>query len=401
MKKFFYTFVIALLFCANAFAADKTESTFSSSLPTKLLTIDTWQKGLRGEGLANLQHIMPNLMAVNAQDVFPLNFQAADYNLYEMPSVARLLAHPAVSAMVVITHDGNVLLEHYKNGKNRSSTFSDQSSTKTIGYILLNQTVMDKKISLNDKIEQYIPNIGPGFQGRTVGDVAAMAVNHNVAELAAYTGDPQALEMFNRDERVIGLQRNDKRETVELFVQEIDVAPDSKSNEWKGDIANYATINTTVLGMTVAAASDNSLENMVRNVLHRIGGQNTVYMGTDFDGTPIIGASMLASTVDFARYGRLLIENKEQALRDIDAAKSKGQPVPAELTNIKSHYYKSMISNQYGLGHSGWGGQLIWADPKTGVIIAINSQLNSKLPAPYDHFNKLYKAAIDIIKHYR
>ena len=71
------------------------------------------------------------------------------------------------------------------------------------------------------------------------------------------------------------------------------------------------------------------------------------------------------------------------------------------MTFIDSRYYKSAIHNNYGLGHSGWGGQIIWADPETGIIVAANSQLNSKLPAPFEYFNKVYEATIDIVKYYR
>ena len=365
------------------------------------LNIDTWQKGLRAEGLVNLYRIMPNLMVVNAQDVFPLNYQARDYDLHEIPNVARVMNHPAVSAFVVIAKAGDVLLEHYRNGQDRETTFSDQSSTKSMGYILLNRALREGKISLDDKVEKHIPDIGSGFKGRTIGDVAAMAVHHNVAELAAYTGDPAALEMFNRDERVIGLQRNDRRETLRQFVARIEAAGENGSNEWHGEIANYATINTSVLGLAVEFATGVPLAMQVRGLLHSVGGENPMYMGTDFDGTPVIGASLLSSTVDFARYGRLLIKDKAQVLADGKAAESGGEVVPAELTHVESRYYKSAIHNDFGLGHSGWGGQLIWADPVSGVIVAINSQLASELPAPYDHFNKLYAAAIDIAKHYR
>ena len=126
-----------------------------------------------------------------------------------------------------------------------------------------------------------------------------------------------------------------------------------------------------------------------------------MYMGTDFAGVPMIGASMVSSTVDFARYGRLLIEDPARVLSDREESLSAGQPVPAELTHVKSRYYKSAIMNEFGLGHGGWGGQLIWADPECGVIVAVNSLLMSELPAPYDHFNKLYEAAYDIVKHGR
>jgi CubicO group peptidase (beta-lactamase class C family) len=398
IKHIVTSFLIAIAFTSYA-SADPNQSL--TPPPTKILSIDTWQNGLRPDGLVNLHRIMPNLLAVNAQDVYPLNYQAADYELHEIPSVTRVIFHPAISALVVINDNGDVLFEHYKNGNDRNTTFSDQSSTKSMGYILLNRALSSGEVALDDKVEKYIPYIGKGFQGRTVGDVAAMAVNHNVAELAAYTGDPKALVMFNRDERVIGLQRNDKKETARMFVQEIELAPEAESNEWKGEIANYATVNTNVLGLILESATGVPLSQQVRSLLHEVGGQNTMYMGTDFEGVPMIGASMLSSTVDFARYGRLLIKDKEAVLRDRARAKTDGQPVPPQLTFLESRYYKSAIMNDYGIGHSGWGGQLVWADADTGIIIAANSQVNSKLPAPYDHFKKLYEAAIDIVKHYR
>jgi len=364
------------------------------------LNIDNWQKS-RAEGLYNLHRILLNIMLVNAQDVFPLNYQARDYDLHEITSVSRLLNHPAISGFVIITTEGDVLLEYYHSGYDRYTTFSDQSSTKSMGYILLNQAIRNGVISLEDNVDKYIPEIGPGFKGRTIDDVAAMAVHHYISELDAYTGDPEALELFNRDERVIGLQRNDERETLVQFIRDIKAGGKDGSNEWKGKIANYTTANTNVLGLAIERAMQKPLAGKIRHLLHKVGGENPMYMGTDFDGIPMIGASMLSSTVDFARYGRLLIEYKDQALADMEAAQSDGQVVPVDLTHIESRYYKSMISNEFGLGHSGWGGQLIWADPESGTIIAINSLLASTLPAPFDHFEKLYTAAYDIVKHTR
>jgi CubicO group peptidase (beta-lactamase class C family) len=362
--------------------------------------IDNWEEH-RAEGLAHLHRIMTNVMVVNAQDVFPLNYQARDYALHEIPSVARVMNHPAVSGLVVITDDGDVLLEHYGNGKDRNSTFSDQSATKSSGWILLNKALSESKISLDDNVEKHIPEIGPGFKGRTIGDVAAMAVHHNVAELAAYKGDPVALKMFKRSDVVFGFGRNAKQETLVEFVQTIEAGGENGSNEWKGATVNYASINTNVLALAIQRATKVPFAKQVRRLLHKAGGVNPVYMGTDFDGVPMISGDMCSSTVDFARYGRLLIEDKAQVLADRRASKSAGQVVPAELLHIESRYYKSAVHNEFGIGHSGWGGQVIWADPESGVIVAANSQLASKLPAPYPHFNMLYAAAYDIVKHQR
>ncbi|MEH6577673.1 MAG: serine hydrolase [Amphritea sp.] len=364
------------------------------------LSIDNWQS-TRAEGMINLQRIIPNLMTVNAQDVYPLNHQVRNYDLHEIPSVARLLNHPAVAGMVVMKACGKVLLEHYKNGNDRNTTFSIQSSTKAIGYLLLNHALKAGKISLEDNVEQYIPRIGSGFRGRSVADVAAMAVHHNVAELAAYTGDPEAMEMYDRDERIIGLARNDEQETLRQFILQIAAAGDDGSNQWQGEIANYATINTSVLGLILENAMQVPLMVQVRALLHEIGGENPVHIGTDFEGTPVMGASMLMSTVDFARYGRLLIADKEQVLSDREAASVYGELVPADLTYVESRYYKSAIHNEFGIGHSGWAGQLVWVDPESDVVIAVNGQLASELPAPFDHFLKLYQGAIDVVKYCR
>jgi CubicO group peptidase (beta-lactamase class C family) len=367
---------------------------------TSAVNIDSWQHGLRAEGLANLHHIIPNLMAVNAQDVFQLNHQTRDYALHEIPSVARILAHPAVAAVVVMKGTGDIVLEHYGTGHRRGSVFSDQSATKSMGYLLLSRAIAGGAVSMGDFVESHVPEVGPGFAGRTIGDVAAMAVNHNVAELAAYAGDEAALGMFNRDERVIGLQRNDERETLKQFISAIQPG-EGDSTEWNGEIANYATVNTNVLGLALERATEIPLAHQVRDLLHEIGGESTVYMGTDFDGTPMVGASLMSATVDFARYGRLLIEDKSQVEADREASLAEGQVVPAELTHVESRYYKSAIQNDFGIGHSGWGGQLIWADPQSQTVVAINSQVASELPAPFDHFNKLYNAVIDIVQHYR
>ena len=373
---------------------------FSNAALAQKVDIDNWEEH-RAEGLAKLHRIITNVMMVNAQNVFPLNYQARVYELREIPSVARVLRHPALSGMVVMTMGGDVLLEHYGNGKNRSSTLSAQSSTKSFGWILLNKAIKAGKISLDDKVEKSIPEIGPGFKGRTIGDVAAMAVNHNVAELAAYQGDPAALKMFKRSDVVFGFGRNDTRKTLVDFVPKIEAGGKDGSNEWEGTMLNYASINTNVLALAIQRATQVPFAKQVRLLMHEIGGENPVYMGTDFDGIPMISGGMSASTVDLARYGRLLIADKDQVLADRRASRTAGQIAPAEVMHVESRYYKSAIHNEFGLGHSGWGGQVIWAHPESGVVIAVNSQLSGSAPAPYPYFNMVYAAVYDIVKHER
>jgi CubicO group peptidase (beta-lactamase class C family) len=376
-------------------------SVISNVAIAQAVNIDNWQKGHRAYGLANITRIAANQSVVNAEDVFPLNLQARDYAIHELPSVARVLSHPAVSGLVVMTEDGDVLLEHYSRGNDRDTIFSSQSATKSVGYLLLNRALKDGKIRMDTKVEQILPEVGTGFHGRTIQEVASMAVYHNLNETLAYEGDPAAKELYDVDERAIGHHRNPKRETLSDFITLLKPGGEDGSNEWQGEYANYASINTIVLTLEIDRVSDLPVSRQVRNLMHDIGGEKSAFMATDFDGVPALGTGFALSTLDSARYCRLLIADKDQVSADIEASKTAGQPLPSSYAPAPTRYYKSAMMNQYGIGHTGWGGQLFWADPESGVIIAINGQLMSKSPASADHFRMIQTAAFDIVRHQR
>ena len=69
------------------------------------------------------------------------------------------------------------------------------------------------------------------------------------------------------------MRRNDEKETLRQFVMQIEAAGEAGSNQWKGEIANYATINTGVLGLMLESAMQVPLMVQVRSLLHEIGGE--------------------------------------------------------------------------------------------------------------------------------
>ena len=125
-------------------------------------------------------------------------------------------------------------------------------------------------------------------------------------------------------------------------------------------------------------------------------------MATDYEGHPIVAGGLVVSCRDFARLGLLVADkSKEQFEKELAEAQDRGGNVPADVTTVLSKYYQSGMWNQYGVGHSGWGGALIWVDPISGTVVALNTQVRSQLPAPYDHYHKLYEAAIEVVKYRR
>ncbi|MEH6550681.1 MAG: serine hydrolase [Pseudomonadales bacterium] len=212
--------------------------------------------------------------------------------------------------------------------------------------------------------------------------------------------DAEALRIFKESDAIFGFARNDEQTTLAEFLPRVKVGAGG-SNEWTGDIANYASINTNVLVLAIERATGVSAAKQIRALLQRVGPQDTVYMLTDFDGLPMPSGGMVVTAVDFARYGRMLIGDKTRVRADQEAALTQGQLVPAAMLGVDSRYYKSAIMNPYGLGHSGWGGQIIWADPESGVIVAINGQINGEAPAPYDYYNVGYSAIYEVINYVR
>ena len=364
------------------------------------LTVEDWHTH-RAKTLVESQKILTNGIFVNAEQVRELKDQMNDYAINELPSVQRILKHPSLSSMVVLSTNGDVLLEHHRADRGLGTVYSVQSSTKLMGHVLIQKMLKDGKIKLSDLISDYVPGVS-GYKDRTVNDLAAMLIDHTSAELAAYKGDPDALAFYELEDKVYAQALNPTRAIFQTLLKKIKPAGKDGSTEFKGDVVNYASSNTNTIALIAQAVYKRPAQSLVREIMHAIKGENTVYMATDYEGFPIIGGGLVASSRDFARLGLLVADKSaEQFEKELIEAQELGGNVPADVASVDSKYYRSAMWNEFGLGHSGWGGSLLWTDPVSGTVVAVITQVNSEFPAPYDHYNKMYSAAIEIVKYQR
>lgn len=69
---------------------------------------------------------------------------------------------------------------------------------------------------------------------------------------------------------------------------------------------------------------------------------------------------------------------------------------------VKGWYYVNGIySNQWGIGHAGWGGQWMWADPKSETVIAIFSGLMGANPAEPEYLMRLLNLTQEVVEYQR
>ena len=69
---------------------------------------------------------------------------------------------------------------------------------------------------------------------------------------------------------------------------------------------------------------------------------------------------------------------------------------------VKDWYYaNSIYVSPYGFGHGGWGGQWLWADPKSKTVIVIFSGLMGKSPADAKYAKLLMQLTGQVVEYNR
>jgi len=366
------------------------------------VTLENWQED-RAYGLKNLEKIVRDLFLVNAEAIRPLKI-SKDESILDLPAVKSLVDHPDFDAMVIL-HEDQIISEEYRNGMDVTSLHSAQSSSKTTINLLVGKAVADGKLDLDTKVEEYISEIGEGYRGRTVRDVLSMNVMHELDETAAYTAKDRSF--FDKDEASFGwlpskITEKNRRE----FIASLKAGNEDGSNENRTGKYFYATANTDVAGWIVERATGVPLQEAIRGVMHAIGGENSVYFGTDRVGIPNVGAGFVMTTRDFARYGMLLGSGGEGISGEkvgggMDWVKKTMEDGEVSMGHDGWFYNYSAYTSKWGIGHAGWGGQWIWADPESKTVIAIFSGLSGDDPADPEYAAKLIDIAVEVVDHQR
>jgi hypothetical protein len=192
----------------------------------------------------------------------------------------------------VVLHDNQVLLEKYSHGADRESRFLSNSVSKSFTSVLVGAAIAEAKIkSVDDPVVKYLPWLrDSGYRDTTI---------RNLLEMASGV---------KFDEQYTNPEADISRYASALLHGEPsfhDLALSVKEKVKPGTKFEYQTINTQVLGMTLEAATGQTLNHYAEEKLwNKIGPEGDAFLFRSTRQAQMCAGSALNVRLrDYARLG--------------------------------------------------------------------------------------------------
>jgi CubicO group peptidase (beta-lactamase class C family) len=327
-------------------------------------------------GFHNLHRITRYGLSLRSSEVMVLR-RDTDRRVGDLDAVRRMTNTTIFSGMAVL-RGSTLLYEHYAPDFGPDQLHSIQSITKTTINLIYGQLVAQGHIDLSSKIGDHLPEISSGYASASLRNVLDMNVANDYSE----DYENPSSSVFSH-ETAMGwrLPRSGEIENTNRdFVCSIE----------SDDIINhspeilYKSANTDVLGWVAEKITGRPLRDHLIDIVEAAGLEHTFYTSTDRDGMPITDGGACMTTRDLARYGQIFVRGglgiNGEAVGDkafIDEARTaeaKHFPPPREWLRYCNH----LQTNGRWVGHGGYGGQFMLADPVSGVSVAFFSVLEDE-----------------------
>ncbi|MDQ0315496.1 serine hydrolase domain-containing protein [Amorphus orientalis] len=218
----------------------------------------------------------------------------------EMDLEAALEA-TATNALVVVK-DGKIVFEEYRNGSDADTRFITFSVAKSYVSTLVGLALADGAIdSLDDPVTKYLPEMeGSGYDGTTIRDLLRMRSGVDWLEVYKFGSETQLTTVH--DNSLVGYK-----------YRWCDYAADESrpGAHEPGEVFNYATLDTSVLGCIVEkAVGKPGAEYMSEKLWKPAGMESDAYWimdGPESVGREFYGAGLNATARDHARFGLMFL----------------------------------------------------------------------------------------------
>ena len=264
---------------------------------------------------------------------------------------------------LLIVKDGRIVAEIYRNHTNESTRFIGWSMTKSIVSLLVGCAVQEGRIkSIDEPIARYLPELqGGGYDGVTIKQVLQMRSGVDYEERYDF-GNPGIAA------------RNHEQALVTNVVRFADAARTIKRAHRPGDVWQYKTIDTAVLGWLIERVSGSTLAAYAAQRLWEpLGTERDGFFIMDGEpgtGREFSGAGFNATLRDFARIGLMMLGEGKANGRQIvpaawvrDSTRAAGGPGPGY------GYQWWLASDSKSYQALGLQGQYIYVNPEARTVI--------------------------------
>lgn len=331
----------------------------------------------RRHGFHNLHRIARYVQSFRAGAVLALH-RDTDVALAARPDVAQLTGLPFFSAMVVLRGD-RVLFERYAPDFGPDQPHSIMSLSKTTMMLIIGRLVAEGRIDLAAPVDRYLPWVGPGYAKASVQDVLNMNVDNDYVE---DYGDPLCTAFLH--EAATGLRLpgpGEAERTSKQFLATVGLAPGRFDTVNATGLCMYRSANTDILA-AIAEAVGGPLAARLADIADAAGLEGSLHVATDRSGFPCLNGGLCLTARDLARYGLLLARGgiglagqKVGSPAFLQATLAGGVAMPAPRGHLR--YSNQTNTDGRWIGHGGYGGQYLVADPVTDTAAVFLSVLDN------------------------
>ena len=303
---------------------------------------------------------------------------------------------------LIVGNNQNILFEKYAKDFKKNQPQTIMSITKMFTNLFIGELIKKSKINLNKKVSYYLPKIGSGYSGAKVQDV----LNMNI--LNSYTEDYTKAYSSSFLHEPVGGWRLPKSGEIKLSQEQfLNTIKSIKNKNLKNnsEFALYKSANTDVIGLIIEKISGQSLRNWILSAVEAAGFEEGLYIATDRYGMPWLSGGGCSITRDFLRMGLLFARGgKGVGKRQIGSKKFLNEtlknigPKYMQLSKNKFLYYSnSTMTSENVIGHSGYGGQFLAINLKTGNVAAYFSVLETKSATNEKYKTDMINMLLDIV----
>lgn len=281
---------------------------------------------------------------------------------------------------LLILKRGEVALERYGIGSGPESLRTSYSTAKSMTSTLVGAALLDGAIgSLDDRCDLYLPRLrGSAYAGVTVRN--AMRMCSGVAWNEEGDGQAEA----GRLHHALASRRPGSI---------LDLLCSLKRAQPQGEVFNYSTVESCLLGAVVMAATGRTLADYCAETIWRPAGMDADgYWALEAEGGQELGgAGVSACLRDVGRFGQLVLEDGDAfsgrrvlpvGWRDLvgqpdSAATAFGRLTPGDPTGYGYQWWAVAPLpggvNNGAFSANGAHGQFIFVNPAEQVVVAIQS----------------------------
>lgn len=303
---------------------------------------------------------------------------SADLAIPMREDVRWLTGSPWFSAMAV-TEGNRLLYEAYAPDFGPEQPHSIMSISKMSVNLIIGRLWEEGRLRLDETVGEILPDIGPGYRNAVLADVLNMNVLNGYDE---DYHDPATSAFLH--EAAMGMRLPSGEEpSNRSFVAGIGLAAGAKDTVNHAGHCLYKSANTDVLGFVAEARGGRALSSWLADLADAAGVEGALHVACDRTGSPSLNGGICLSARDLCRYGAVFarmgagVDGRPFGSAGfMDETRRGGVPMPAPRAHLR--YSNQSNTNGVWLGHGGYGGQYMVANPDTGRAACFLSVLQDE-----------------------